>query len=132
MLLMTIVALPLLVSVAVCAELVWLICRLGKARLEGSRSATAVAPLPTRLMKCGEPAPLSSIMMEPKRGPGCVGAKVTVNVHVLAAGTPGLQVSVSEKSPVVVMLVIVSGALPMLRSSDVLGWLTDPTGRIEN
>src|SRR5208282_42182 len=119
MLLITSVALPLLVRDALCAVLVWLICRLGNARLAGDRSATAVAPLPTRLMKCGDPAPSSSIMMEPKRGPGAVGVKVTENVHVPAATTPLPHVLATEKSPLMVTFEIVSGALPMLRSNEV-------------
>src|SRR5258708_24581176 len=83
-------------------------------------------------MKCGDPAPSSSIMMEPKRGPGWVGEKVMVNVQVPAAGTLEPQLLSTEKSPVAVRLEMVSAALPMLRSREVLGWLTDPTGRIEN
>src|SRR5580700_551959 len=70
--------------------------------------------------------------MDPNRGPGSVGLKVTVSVQLPAAGTLVAQVSVSVKSPLMVIEEIVSAALPIFRSRDVFGWLTEPTARIEN
>lgn len=58
--------------------------------------------------------------------------KVTVKVQVLAAGTPVPQLSVSLKSPLIVIDEMVSAVLPIFRNREVLGWLTEPTGRIEN
>src|SRR5580704_1684433 len=126
------VALPLLVRVTLCCGLDCPTCRLGKLRLVLDKASIAIDPSPIRLMKWGEPAPLSSTRIDPNRGPGAVGVNVTVNVQVAAAATPVPQLSVSLKSPLMVIDVMVSGALPILRSKEVLGWLTEPTGRIEN
>src|ERR1700719_660074 len=70
--------------------------------------------------------------MEPNLGPGAVGVNVTVKVQALAAGTPLPQLSVSVKSPLIVIDEMVRPELPIFRNSEVLGWLTDPTARIEN
>src|ERR1700722_2069203 len=70
--------------------------------------------------------------MEPNLGPGAVGVKVTVKVQVAAAGTPVPHVSVSVKSPLMVIDEMVSAELPIFRNNEVLGWLTEPTARIEN
>ena len=49
----------MLVSVTVCCGLVCPICRLGKVKLVLDKVTIAVDPSPTKLMKCGEPAPSS-------------------------------------------------------------------------
>src|ERR1700682_5597160 len=87
--------------------------------------------------------------MDPKRGPGAVGLNVTAKVQVPAGGTPLPpppfveaqlpaartllpQLSVSVKSPLITIDEIFRAELPIFRNNDVLGWLTEPTARIEN
>jgi hypothetical protein len=55
------------------------------------------------------------------------GVNVTDNAQLPAAGTLFRQLSVSAKSPVVVIDEIESAELPMLRSRTVCGWLLKPT-----
>src|ERR1035441_2790681 len=65
--------------------------------------------------------------MVPSRDPTAVGVKIMENAQLPAACTLFPQLSVSAKSPVVVIDEIASGALPMLRRRIVCGWLLEPT-----
>src|SRR5580692_1463012 len=120
------VALPELVNVIVCATAEVPTGVLANTSAEGVRVTTAPRPLPLRLMTCGDPAASSPITMVPLRVPDVVGVKVTENVQLPAAGTLFPQLSVSAKSPLVVIDEIESDALPMFRSRTVCGWLLEP------
>src|SRR5580704_3217924 len=65
--------------------------------------------------------------IDPLRVPAAVGVNVTENVQLPAALTPLPQVSVSAKSPLVVIDEIDSAELPMFRSRTVCPALVDPT-----
>jgi hypothetical protein len=70
-------------------------------------------PSPDRVTACGLPGALSEIVIAPARAPVAVGVKVTEIVQEELAGTPLAQVSVSAKSPLALMPVKVSAALPV-------------------
>lgn len=76
--------------------------------------AIAVTPLPVSWSVCGLPAALSVTVSVPVRAPDAVGVKVTEMVQVApATKLPAVvQVSVSLKSPVVAMELIVSVEVP--------------------
>ena len=57
---------------------------------------------------------LSMMAKEPLREPLTVGVKVTLSVQLALAATVEPQVLVWEKSPLAVMLVMLSAALPVL------------------
>jgi len=90
-------------------------------------------PSPERVMDCGLAGALSVIVIAPARPPVVVGAKVTEIVHVgggllLELGaTPLVQVSVSAKSPLALMLTKLSVALPVLVTVTTCGLLVVPT-----
>jgi hypothetical protein len=84
------------------------------------------------LMKCGEPEALSPSRMDPKREPGAVGVNIAVKVQKEPAGTLVPQSSVSAKSPVMVLVAMVKGAVPMLRRTVERSGLATPTLRVEN
>ncbi len=97
MLLMVSVAVPLLVSVTVCAALVVPTCWLLKVRLVLERvtaGAVGATPVPVRLTLCGLPAALSVIDSVPVRVPVAVGVKVTLMVQLAPAATEAPQVFV--------------------------------------
>lgn len=81
--------------------------------------------LPLRFAMWGLPGALSVIMIAPLRTPVPVGVKVTLIVHLLLAGTLAPQVLVWAKSPVATMLVMLSGAFPLV-SDMVSGLLVVP------
>jgi hypothetical protein len=75
-------------------------------------------PVPLKGITCGVPVALSATLTFAVRVPVAEGVKVTVKVHVApAVRVPG-QLSVSPKSeafvPVIVLLEIVSDAVPVL------------------
>jgi hypothetical protein len=74
-------ALPVLVKVTDCAELVTVMGSLLKARLVGETLATDAVPVPVRLSDWGLPAALSVNTTEAVRVPGALGVNVTVRVH---------------------------------------------------
>jgi hypothetical protein len=113
-------ALPVFDRVTGCAALVvpWL-CAL-KVRLDGDTLATGTAPVPDRLIVCGLLLALSVMVIEPVRAPAAVGVKVTLIVQFPLAATLVPQVLVSAKSPLGVILLMLSDALPELVS--VTGW----------
>ena len=82
--------------------------------LPGAGAMMMSVPLPDRVMDCGLAGPLSVMVMAPARALVAVGVKVMEIVHEELAGTPLVQVSVSAKSPLALMLVKVRVALPGL------------------
>ena len=91
------VALPVLVSVTVCAALVVPTCWLAKVRLALDRETAGAAtllPLPVRLTVCGLPAALSVIVTLAVLVPVAVGVNVTLIVQLAPAGTELPQVLV--------------------------------------
>ena len=90
MLLMVRAALPLLVSVTVCAALVVLTCWFPKLKLVGLRStagADAVVPEPLKATDCGLPEALSMKVRLALRLPVAVGVKVTLMVQEAPAAS---------------------------------------------
>ena len=88
MLLIASVAVPLLVSVAGCAELVVFSVWLLKLRLVGdsvTAGAPATAPVPVTLTVWGLPGALSVIVTIPVRVPVAVGMKVTLILQLALA-----------------------------------------------
>lgn len=125
-------ALPLLVTVTDCAALEEPTATLANVRFIGASVTPAAVPMPLRAMDWVDPVASSWITIDPERVPAVVGVKVTEIMQLLAAATPGEQLSISLKSPVAVIEVIDSAALPMLRSRTVCAWLAVPTGRLAN
>jgi len=80
----------------------------------GGTEMVMSVPSPDRVTACGLLGALSEIVMAPARAPVAVGVKVTEMVQDELAATPLAQVSVSAKSPLALMLVKVSVALPVL------------------
>ena len=83
--------------------------------LVGDRvTAGAVMPVPVKDTVCGLPLALSATEIEPFRLPVAVGVNVTEIAHVPEAATEVPQVLVWLKSPLAVMLVMESAAVPVL------------------
>jgi hypothetical protein len=81
------------------------------------RLTPGAMPVPLRLTVCGLVLALSVTVSVPLSGPVVVGAKLTLMVQLpLAARVEGLegQLVVSEKLPLVTMLLIVRGIVPVL------------------
>jgi hypothetical protein len=85
-----------------------------KVREAGERLTTGAAPVPVRLTVWVAGLALSVMAKEPLREPLTVGVKVTLSVQLALAARPEPQVLVWEKSPLAVMLVMLSVALPVL------------------
>jgi hypothetical protein len=105
---------PVLLNVTVCGVLVVLrICVLN-VRLEGAKAGVGPVPLPLRVIIWGLTGTLSATLSVPMRKPVALGVNVTLRLQ-FAPGLRGpLQLFVALKSPAVVVLVTVSGALPTL------------------
>jgi len=92
-------ALPVLVSVTVWDALVVFNVWLAKVRLEVERltaGALAFAPVPVRVIACGDPVALSTMVTAAVREPVAAGVKVTLIVQLpLFAATVLTQVVVS-------------------------------------
>jgi hypothetical protein len=80
---------------------------------EGTEIVTSV-PSPDRVTACGLSGALSEMVMAPARAPVVLGVKVTEMVQEAFAATLVPQLSVSAKSPLGLMLVMASAALPVL------------------
>ena len=87
-------------------------------------------PVPVKPTACGLPVALLVTMMPPERRPTAVGVKVTLSVQEPAAATDAPQLWLSAKSPLAVMLAMVSAALPVLLSVTVCAALVLPTLRV--
>ena len=127
-------AAPEFVSAIDCEALVVpTICE-AKVRPVGDSVTAGAVPVPLTPRPCGLPAASSAIDRLPVLGPAPDGEKVTETVHVpLTGSVVGVsgQLLVTAKSPafvpVIVRLLIVSGALPVFASVDVLTPLVVPT-----
>jgi hypothetical protein len=120
---------PVLVRVTVWAGLVVPTGSEGKVGAADRLTAGAV-PVPVRLTDCVLPATpllLSVIVSVPVRVPTAVGVKVTLIVQLPPAATGAEQVSVSAKSPLGTMLVMVKGPVPVLLSVTVQAPDGEPT-----
>jgi len=105
---------------------------LPKERLAGERPIPAgAAPVPERATLWGLPLALSLTLTDAVRVPLAVGVKVTLIVHVFPAATELPQVLIWAKSPalvpVIVILVMLKGALPVLPRLTVWAALVVPT-----
>src|SRR5947208_940000 len=123
MLLMVSGSFPLFVSVTLCAALVVETCRLANARLVGlsvTAGAGGSVPVPLKTTLCGLPLALSVMFRLAVRLPVAVGVKLTLMVQLaptaIVLGLSG-QIFAWPKSlafvPVIPMLLIISGALPL-------------------
>jgi hypothetical protein len=86
----------------------------GKVKEAGERLTTGKVPVPVRLTVWVAGLALSVMVKEPLREPLAVGVKVTLRVQLALAARLAPQVLVWEKSPLVVMLVMLRTALPVL------------------
>ena len=93
----------------------------------------ATTPVPVRLMVCGEPGALLTMLMLPVRAPALNGVKVMLTGQPMptasVAGPIG-QLLVTAKLPLAVMLVMVSSAVPELPRVTTVGALVVPTMRV--
>jgi hypothetical protein len=81
-------------------------------------------PVPVRGTLWGLPGALSATDMDPFRAPAAVGLNVTEMVQLALAATVRPQVLLWLKSPIAVMLLIVSATPPVLVNVTV--WATHP------
>jgi hypothetical protein len=93
----------------------------------GGAEMTMSVPFPDRVTACGLAGALSEMVMAPARGPVAVGVKVTEIVQVAFLATLVPQSSVSAKSPLALMLMKVSVALPTLVTVTLCFPLVAPT-----
>src|SRR5258707_9307916 len=86
-------------------------------------------PLPLNGIIAGMMLAPFAMLRPPAREPAAVGVNVTLALHVplTARGDDGVQLSVSEKSPVVLRLIIRSGPFPAFVSVSCWGVLDVPT-----
>ena len=128
MLLSARLAKPVLVTVTFCVGLVVLTVCAAKVSTAGAMlmpGTGAAVPLPERLMRCGDPVALLATLMKPLIAATLRGVKVTLRAQFAPAATCAVeigQVEVKPKSPVPVMLLMVSGPVPVLvRATAVAG-----------
>src|ERR1700730_5207219 len=88
---------------------------------------SSAMPIPESAIDCGLSEALSVISTVPVRVPTAVGRKETLTAQFWLIGNTPTQLSVSKKSPVVEMLVIVSGPVPELVIIVGCALDTDPT-----
>src|SRR5580704_1096297 len=96
-----------------------------KARLEGTRVAPELIPLPLRLMTCGLFGALSVKLKVPVRRPRAVGAKA-ITMRQELPGAMVVHPAEAVKLPVTVRLVKVKGAVPLLSSMTIWVGLVVP------
>ena len=117
---------PVLVTTTFCVALVVLTSNGPNASAAGARlmpGTAATVPVPVSPMTCGEPGALLTMVMLPVSAPAVSGVKVIlIGQAMLTASELGLsgQVVVKPKSPLAVMLVMVSSAVPELPIDTVL------------
>ena len=96
-----------------------------------SVNVAAPAAVPVRLAVCGDPAPLSATLTFAVSDPADPGVNVTEMVQLEPAATDAPQLLVCAKLlafvPVIVILVIVSAAVPVLDSVNGFAALVVPT-----
>jgi hypothetical protein len=110
-------AVPVLVSVTLCAAVVVLSVPSVKVSAEADSDATGAA-VPDRVTVCGDPLALSAMFSVAEKLPAPDGEKVTLMVQLALAAMPVPQVFVSPKLdvfvPVSVMPLMVIAAAPVL------------------
>ena len=111
-LMVTLVLELVLVTVTVCAVLLVPTGTLPKLREVGE--TLTMVPLPDSATVCGLVLALSLTLSVPLRVPIAVGVKVTLMVHLAPPARLLPQLLVCEKSPLVVMLVMLSETVPVL------------------
>jgi hypothetical protein len=111
-------AVPLLVTVSVCAALGTPTSSLPKSRLAAEGVKAVTMPVPLSATVRGLPAALSVIFIDAMRLPVAEGVKVTLAVQLAPGATELPHVLARTKSaalePVTIMLVIFKVALPLL------------------
>ena len=129
---------PVLVTSTFCVALLVLIVRAVKMSAAGTRLIPGTAPalpVPLSVIVCGEPGALLTITMLPVRFTAVSGVKVMLIGQAMPTarveGESGQEV-VKPKSPLAVMLVIESSAVPELPSVTVVGGLVVLTLRAIN
>ena len=85
-----------------------------KVKEVGERLTTGAVPVPVRLTDWVAGLALSVMVTAPVLVPVAVGLKVALSVQLALAARLEPQVLVWEKSPLVVMLVMLRAALPVL------------------
>lgn len=125
---------PLLVSVTICAPLVVPTVWLEKIKLAGAKltAGPAATPVPVRLTVFGLSVALSEMLRLPLRVPVAVGVKNTLTVQFAPAATLVPQLFVCVKSPLAVILEIVSAPLPLLVKVTVCAALVVPMDWLPN
>src|SRR5438128_5108384 len=118
---------PVLLRVTLCAALVAPVSCAANGSVAVERLTTGPVAVPASATVCGLPLALSVMVRVPVRAPSAVGLNVTVIVQLAPADTLAPQSFVWVKSPVIVTLVIASGALPLLVSVMLCGGLVVPT-----
>ena len=101
---------PELLRFTDCAALVVPRLWLPNERLLGESVAFGTVPVPVRATACGLFAALSVMVTDPARLPEALGVKVTLIVQLVLPATDCPQLFVWAKSPVMAMLVMLSGA----------------------
>ncbi len=127
-------AVPEFVSAIDCVALVVPTTCEAKVRPVGDSVTAGAVPVPLTPRPCGLLAASSAIDKLPVLGPAPDGENVTETVHVPPAGIVAVATGQSlvaakspEFAPVIVRLLIVSGALPVFVSVDVTELLVVPT-----
>src|SRR5215831_3647913 len=114
------VAVPEFVTVTVFAGLFVQRSWFANVRLAGESETTPAVAVPARVTYCGLLTSESLTVTSPVRVPPIVGLKVTLAVQDAPAAIGLVHVLVTAKSPVMVMLLIVSVVAPWLMS--VMDW----------
>ena len=91
-----------------------------------------VLPVPVSATVCGLPEALSAMLNIPLLVPAAVGLKVTLILQLPPAGTALPHALVSAKSPLAVMDVMLSTALPEFLKETACGVLVKPIARVLN
>ncbi|HMC60700.1 MAG TPA: hypothetical protein VKJ01_16035 [Candidatus Solibacter sp.] len=122
---------PVLNSVTPLGGLLVLMDWLANVRFEVLKLMEAAVPVPVSEAVCGLPAALSATETLAARVPEAVGVNVTLMLQLAAAASEAPQVFICVKSPglvpLIVMLVMVSAAVPVLLSVTTPGALLVPT-----
>ena len=125
------VALPMFVSVTVCAGLVVPVVWLANVKLDGDMlaiGAVGAVPVPVKGIACGLPEALSVNVIAPVRVPVAVGLKVTLTVQeTVAASVAPHEVADLAKSPVARIDAMFNVALPSFFNVMVWTGLVVPT-----
>jgi hypothetical protein len=123
------VAVPVFEMVTVCAAELLPMAWLAKVRVAGVRLTAGAIPVPVKATVCRPPVVLSAMDKVPVRVPTTAGVKTTFAVQVAPAATD-VQLLVWLKSPLIVIPVIVSVAVPVFEMVTICGAELLPTLRL--